>query len=327
MLENEVTLRASWIVVGAVALSAGSASLGYRYGKGRAVPSGRLPLAADAGREVATFDDQRLGTADLLAWMDAEGPGARARLSSAQVRKQYVDSWARMALLAHRAELSGLADSPEARRERVRRLASLYVEKNFEEPEKLKPVTDDEARAYFAAHRSEYAHPETFELAQVLYQAKDAADRVKARARAQRALRELQRNPSSQPYAFETLARQSSDDLVSASNGGRLAPMTREDLTRVWGAKSAAMLAGLPPNSSPVLVEDATGVHLVRLLRHELAVSPSFETVSDPIKSRIRSTRKDADYQAFLSKLESDAHLRIDDAVVGNLFTNNAKER
>lgn len=319
-------MRGLWIAVGAVALSLGSAGVGYRCGKARAEP-GSAALTVGGGQQLATFDDQRLGEADLRTWLEAEGPGANERLKSEAVRKQYVEGWARMQLLAHRAQTSGLADSPEERRDRVRRLASLYVEKNFEEPERHKPVTDEEARAYFEAHRADYAHPETFELAEVFFKGKDGAARTAARAHAQRALRDLARELPKQPYAFETLARQQSEDLVSAANGGRLAPMTREQLTQRFGEKSAATVAGLSAGAAPVLVEGEDGVRLLRLLRHDPAVSPSFETLAASIKGRIRVTRREPDYQAFLSQVEKDAHLHIDNAAVDALFTNGAKKR
>jgi hypothetical protein len=138
----------------------------------------------------------------------------------------------------------------------------------------------------------------------------------------------VQRDLARQPYAVESLARQESEDLVSASNGGRLPPLTAAELTEQFGTQLAAAIRGMSDavSAPPSMLEDEKGIRLIRLLRHEPAASPDFHALKAGIQRRIRAARRDPDYQAFLSKLASDAHLHIDDGAVGALFTDVANK-
>ncbi len=150
-----------------------------------------------------------------------------------------------------------LLQAYKARNERAR-IAYLYLDPQKLVADSAATVGEDEVRAYYEAHRDDYRREESAQARWVSFApAVTAADTAAARAEAD-SLARLARQPDEK---FVELARQASDDRVTADNGG--------DLGWVRLATLAPSLADAVRRLEPGQVSDPVlspfGWHVVRL--------------------------------------------------------------
>jgi len=96
-----------------------------------------------------------------------------------------------------------------------------YVMLELESLKKSVTVSDEDLRKYYAENAARYSTPEERRASHILIKADPsapAAERAKARAKAEALLAELKKNPA----AFADVARKNSQDAASAEKGGDL---------------------------------------------------------------------------------------------------------
>jgi peptidyl-prolyl cis-trans isomerase D len=138
-------------------------------------------------------------------------------------------------------------------------------------------VSEDEVSAYYQANQKQYAVPEQREASHILIaagKAAPAADRAKARARAEELLAEVRKNPAS----FAELAKKNSQDPGSAAKGGDLGVFSRGMMVKPFDDTVFSMKEG---EISPV-VETDFGYHVIKLNKIRAAgVKPLAEARAD----------------------------------------------
>jgi len=136
-----------------------------------------------------------------LQRFDAKDYAAKVTLSDADIEKYYKE---------HAAQFQ----APEQ--------ASVeYLVLDLESLKKSVTVSEEDLRKYYAENEKRYSTPEERRASHILIKAdKDApaAERAKARAKAEALLAELKKNPA----AFADVARKNSQDTASAEKGGDL---------------------------------------------------------------------------------------------------------
>jgi parvulin-like peptidyl-prolyl isomerase len=155
-------------------------------------------------------------------------------------------------------------------------------------------VTEEEARAYFDAHRSEYAMQ--VRLAHIL---------VRSRQEAERALDEIR---SGTP--FETVAASVSIDQT-ASLGGDLGYMRRGEM--IHELENVAF--GLKVGEVSGVIPSSYGYHIIKVLdRHPGAGQPSFESKRAAVMNFLTSQRRRQAFDERLRELEERMAVVVDTA-------------
>jgi peptidyl-prolyl cis-trans isomerase D len=165
-----------------------------------------------------------------------------------------------------------------------------YVVLDVEALKKGISVTDDELRKYYAENESRYGTPEERRASHILVKAeKDtpAADRAKAKAKAESLLAELKK-----PQAvFADLARKNSDDPGSAQKGGDLDFFSRGAMVKPFEDAAFA----LKPGETSGIVESDFGYHIIRLTSVRGGGKRSFESaraeIEDEVKKQLAQKR------------------------------------
>jgi peptidyl-prolyl cis-trans isomerase C len=160
--------------------------------------------------------------------------------------------------------------------------------------ESVPDVSDEEARAYFDAHSSEYAIQ--VRLAHIL---------VRNRPEAERALVDIR---SGTP--FETVAAQLSIDQT-ASLGGDLGYMRRGEM--IHELEEAAF--GLNVGEVSDVIPSSYGYHIVKVLdRHPGAGQPTFDSKYAAVMNFLTSERRREAFDRRLEDLEERMHVVVDTA-------------
>lgn len=160
-----------------------------------------------------------------------------------------------------------------------------YVVLDLDTLKKSITVSDQDLQDYYKANLPRYTVPEERRASHILIKvdtSASAADREKAKAKAQGLLVELQKNPD----AFAELARKNSDDPGSAEKGGDLDFFGRGGLA-AKPLEDAAF--ALQPGEVSGLVKSDFGYHIVKLTAVRGGETRSFESVRPEIEREVKT--------------------------------------
>ncbi|MDW8324778.1 MAG: SurA N-terminal domain-containing protein, partial [Burkholderiales bacterium] len=144
-------------------------------------------------------------------------------------------------------------------------------------------IDDSAARQYYEANAARYQEPEQRRAAHILIRTEpgmDAQAKAQARAKAEQLLKEVRANPA----RFAELARQHSQDPVSAAQGGDLGAFTRDMMVKPFADAVFAM----QPGEVRGPVETEFGYHIIRLDKVIPGSRLGFEVVKNDILQELR---------------------------------------
>jgi peptidyl-prolyl cis-trans isomerase D len=157
-----------------------------------------------------------------------------------------------------------------------------YVVLDLDAMKKQVTLSEDDLRKYYEQNISRYTSAEERHAAHILVSApKDApaADRAKAKAKAEALLAEARKNPA----GFADLAKKNSDDKGSAANGGDLDFFGRGAMVKPFEDAAFAMKPGEISN----VVESEFGFHIIKLLDVRGGEKKPFEAVRAQIVDEV----------------------------------------
>lgn len=160
-----------------------------------------------------------------------------------------------------------------------------YVVLDLDTLKKGLTVSDQDLQDYYKANIKRYTIPEERRASHILIKVDpnaSAADREKAKAKAEGLLAELKTNPG----AFAELARKYSDDPGSAEKGGDLDFFGRGGLA-AKPLEDAAF--ALKPGEISGLVKSDFGYHIVKLTAVRGGETRSFESVRPEIEREVKT--------------------------------------
>ncbi|MBN2564440.1 MAG: peptidylprolyl isomerase [Candidatus Eisenbacteria bacterium] len=158
--------------------------------------------------------------------------------------------------------------------------------------EDVPDVTEEEARAYFEAHKSDYS-----------IQVRIAHILVRSGPEAERALEEIRAGTP-----FETVAAEVSIDQTAAQ-GGDLGYMRRGEMLHELEEAAFSLKVGEVGDVIP----SSYGYHIIKVLdRHPGAGQPSFDSKRAAVMSFLTSQRRRGAFDEWLEELESRTTVVID---------------
>ena len=158
-----------------------------------------------------------------------------------------------------------------------------YLVLNLEALKKGVTVNDDDLRKYYDENASRYGVAEERRASHILIKADKAApaaDRAKAKAKAEELLAVARKNPA----GFADLARKNSQDEGSAVNGGDLDFFARGAMVKPFEDAAYAMKQGEISN----VVESDFGYHVIELTGIRGGDKKPFDAVRTEVEAEVR---------------------------------------
>jgi len=263
-------------------------------------------LHAQASTPLARIGDIEIGTAEIrevLAGLDTEQQAAIAKDPAAL--GQYV-----RALLVQRLVLKQALDKkwdqdPAVIAKLVRARESALIEsylQNASAPESGYPGETELADAYESA-KSKLLVPRSFRLAQIFI----ASDKAKLDA----ALKQL----ATKGANFPAIARSSSDEPVSAAQGGEIGWLTEDQIQPEIREKLPKLALGTI--SDPIKLKD--GWHILKVLDIREAYTPALDQIRPQLVTRLRAEREKIRRQEFLTHLIKENPVAINEIELSKL--------
>lgn len=158
-----------------------------------------------------------------------------------------------------------------------------YVVLDVEALKKDVTFTEEDLRKYYEENASRYGVPQERRASHILIKVDrnaPAAERAKAKAKAEELLAQVRKNPAS----FAEVAKKNSQDEGSAVNGGDLDFFGRGAMVKEFDAAAFAMKQGEISN----LVETDFGYHIIQLTGVRGGEKKPFEAVRPEIEAEVR---------------------------------------
>ena len=255
----------------------------------------------ELGEVLAKVDDVVITVGDFQDRINKQSPYVRARYTSVERKKEFLDNLVRFEVLAKEAERKGLDKDPEV----VRTMKQVMIQKLLkDEFDKLtlKDITDADCKKYFDAHPEEFNKPEEARASMILV--KDAATAKKVLADA--------RMKGVDNQGFRNLVAEYSIDQVTKDRGGdlRYFDATSKEVPKEI-VDATFKLQNVGDNSEPV--KTTGGVALLKLTGRRKALNRTFDEVKEQIRNKLYRDKRQDSMESYVKGLRDKAKISIDE--------------
>ncbi|WP_437591871.1 peptidyl-prolyl cis-trans isomerase [Sorangium sp. So ce1000] len=217
-----------------------------------------------------------------------------------EIRKNFVSQvLVRELLLAQGAAAQKLTERADVQ-DRVRGvLRSALLQRLQAEAAASSPVTDEEVRAYYEAHRDRFSSPAMVALWRILVATREEAEAI---------LAELKKDPS--PQRFKDIAREKSLDKATSMRGGDLGFVAPDGTTAEPGLKVAPGLlsAAAGVKDAELVAEpvpEGDGFAVLWRRQSKRPVSRSLEQEAPSIRQILAHGKAEAQVKQLLDRLRA----------------------
>ena len=256
----------------------------------------------DLAEVLAKVDDVTITVGEFQERINQQSPYVRARYTSLERKKEFLDNLVRFEVLAKEAERRGLNKDPEV----VRTMKQVMIQrlmKDEVEQQKVDDISDAECRKYFESHPDEFNKAEEVRVASILVKDSATAKKVLADARIK----------GVDNQQFRNLVAEYSQDLATKDRGGDLRyfdAKTKDVPKEIVDA--AFKLQNIGDTSEPL--RTSQGIVILKLTGRRKAITRRFEEVAQQIRNKIyRDKRSDA-METFTRTLRDKANVKVDEA-------------
>ncbi len=138
--------------------------------------------ATELGATLATVDDITITVGELQALLNRESPYIRARYTSLEQKKDFLDSIIRFEILAKEAVRRHYDTDPEVVRTMKEVMIQKLVKDEFDRRITPDSVSEAEIKAYYDANLADYQKPDEVRVSAIIVKSKAQAERVAAEA-------------------------------------------------------------------------------------------------------------------------------------------------
>jgi peptidyl-prolyl cis-trans isomerase C len=267
------------------------------------------PVVAKVGNETITADE-------LKKRLDETSPFLRARYSTLDRKKEFLENLIRNELLAQEAQRQGFDKSPAVKEQTKRAMIQELIRHQLDERLTGADIPDAELKTFYEAHLDDFVKPERARVFHLFLPAKDAREKADARKKAAALLKDIDaREKKGEVNAFQAVAMKESKDPLSAPMGGDLRYLSRDELAKAYNPELAAAAFDLKnPGDKSNPIDTATGVEVVKLQVKTVALNRSFDESKDSIRGRMARERRSREYDEWMKKLRDSTPVVINDA-------------
>jgi peptidyl-prolyl cis-trans isomerase C len=266
--------------------------------KGRAAPNQK-----DLDQALARIDDVVITVGDFQDRINKQSPYVRARYTSLERKKEFLDNLVRFEVLAKEAEKKGLHKDPEVVRTMKQVMIQKLMKDEFDNRVKLEDVTDAECKTYYDAHPEEFNKAEEVRVALILLPTQEKAKKVL----------EDPRIKGIESAGFRALVAEHSIDEATKDRGGdlRYFDLSTKELPQEI-VKAAFALTNIGDVSAPIRTQQ--GWNVIKLTGRRKAVTRSLDDVKPQIKNRLFRDKRQAAMDDYIKDLRNKATVEVHEA-------------
>ncbi len=293
-----------------VVLACQSDSQGQK-GKAKGGPADKAGKGApgqsneELGATLATVDGVVITVGEFQDQIGRQSPYIRARYTSLEQKKEFLESLVRFEVLAREAQRRGLDQDAEV----IRTMKSVMVQKLMrEEFDRAVPpdsISDAEMKTYYDANIKEYVKAAEVRASAIVVKSKAAAEKIAVEAKG---------DAGKTNKGFRELVTRYTTDEETKVRGGDLRYFARDSKDVPKAVIEAAY--GLVKTGD---VSDAIDVgdgryYVLKLTGQKNAMTKTFDDVKQQIRNKLHREKRVAAQEEFVANLKTRAKVEVNEA-------------
>lgn len=272
--------------------------------RGTGAPSAPPQSAEELSTPLAKIDDVIITLGEFQERINRQSPYIRARYTSLEQKKEFLDSLIRFEVLAKEAYRRGFDKDPEVIRTMKQVMIQKLMRDEFDAKVTADSITDAEMKAYYDANLADYVRPEEVRVSAII---------LKNKAQAERVLLEAKGEAGKTNKGFRDLVLKYSTDEETKLRGGdlRYIDMQNKDLPPavIQGAFALVNTGDV----SPVIAAGDGTYYILKQTGRRKASTKAFEDAKAQIRNKLFREKRLAAQKEFIDNLRAKAKIEIDE--------------
>ncbi|HEY0190362.1 MAG TPA: peptidyl-prolyl cis-trans isomerase [Kofleriaceae bacterium] len=272
---------------------------------GAPIPAAPAQNAEELKAPLARIDDVTITLGELQERINRQSPYIRARYTSLEQKKEFLDSLVRFEVLAKEAFRRGLDKDPEVVRTMKQVMIQKLMQSELDNKITADTITDAEMKAYYDANLAEYVKPEEVRASAII---------VKNRAQAARVAGEARGEAGKTNKGFRDLVGRYSQDEDTKLRGGDLRYFdARAAELPAPVVKAAFALANIGDVSTAVDAGNGTWYVLKQTGRRR-SMTKGFDDAKPAIRNKLFRDKRVNAQKDFVDNLKTSAKIEVNEA-------------
>ena len=272
------------------------------------------------GAPVARGNGILITTDEFKARLDEQSPFIRARYTTIERKKEFLDNLIRQEVLAAEAERQGLDKDPEVRNTLRKIMVQKLVQKRFQPDANPADVPEAELAKYYEDHKAEYLRPRRVRVHAIVFNAAPGSpDRAKKLALAKKVLQKVKADEKKNPMAFAQAVQESSEDAASKQLAGDLQFRSQEEFEKTYSKALADAAFALKPGELSNVVETPNGLFILKFTGEQPELNRTLDQVKPQIAAKLSRDKKTKEFDEWLKQLRESAKVTVDDKALESI--------
>jgi peptidyl-prolyl cis-trans isomerase C len=287
-----------------------------------ACKKGKIKSTQDKGdlsQVVVEVGDQVITVGDVQERINKQSPFIRARYTTVEKKKEFLDNLIRFEVMAGEAQRRGYDKDPEVLRVMKQQMISKFLQKDFESKLKVEDVPDAEVEKYYKDHPEEFNKKDEVRVSEIL---------VKDKPKAQQAYNEAKAQPKTagaDQTAFRALVTKYSEDEDSKQRGGDLTFFDKDSAAYPKAVVEASFKLETVGDVAPPLKTDKGWV-VLKLTQKRPGFNRPLAEVKRQIQQRLfRDTRTKA-LDTFIADMKKRTKIEYHEENLGKIVIENGMD-
>jgi len=259
-----------------------------------------------AAEPIAKVGDTTITVGEFAERLSSQSPYLRARYSSPERKREFLDNMVRFELLAVEAEKRGLDKQPEVDRVKRQMMVQQMMTELFDEQGvKLSDIPDADIEAYYGAHKAEFNKPEQRRASHIQCKTKPECEGVLAKLKTAKA---------DDMELFRKLADQHNTDVETKDRQGDLRFFSQEpaegEPAPPKAVRDAVWTLAKNGDMFDSVVQSDAGFHVVKRTGERPALARTLEDARRLIQNRLWREKRETSIEAFVADLRKKADVK-----------------
>ncbi len=273
-------------------------------------PASSGQSSKELDQPLATIDDVVITFGEFQERLNRQSPYVRARYTSLEQKKEFLDNLVRFEILAKEALRRGYDRDAEVVRTMKQVMIQKLIAEEFDQKLTAATISDEELQKYYTANLASYVQPEEVRASAIILKNKAQADRV---------MTEAQGDAGKTNKGFRDLVTKYAQDEDSKLRGGDLRYFARDSKDIPAPVVAAAFALPQTGDVSGVIVAGDGNYYILKQTGRKKSMTKSFEDAKGMIRNKLFRDKRVIVQDQFLAKLRSQAKIVIDEAALAKV--------
>jgi len=256
----------------------------------------------ELGTILAKIDDVTITLGEFQERINRQSPYIRARYTSLEQKKEFLDSLVRFEVLAKEAYRRGLDKDPEVVRTMKQVMIQRLMRDEFDAKVNADTVPDSEMKAYYDANVADYVKPAEVRVSAIIVKNKAQADRVALEARG---------DAGKTNKGFRDLVMKYSADEETKLRGGDLRYFDAATKDLPAAVVKAAFQLYTTGDVSPAIDAGNGTYYVLKQTGRRRSLTKSFEDAKSQIRNKLFRDKRLQAQKDFIENLRQKTKIEV----------------